>query len=583
MALARGAEFVLGLSPVAQYDAEAYASALRVLARYLTDALDMPVRTLSLSGYDAQIAAIGTGSIDAAVLGAYAFYLAQADAGAEALAMSVEAESGELSTYQSVIIASADSPIRTLVDLRNRVIGFVDPGSTAGYLLPRRLLREAGLDPDREITPHFLHSHGAVPVAVLAGEVDAGALHRLAFTRRLAGEEPLGAQFRVIATSPPVPRGPFAVRRGLSRELRQRLLQALLRIHEAAPDGTLLVLAPGMRFRPASSRDVTLKTVAALAGVSYGTVSRVVNGGARVAPETHARVADVVRDLGYRPNATAVGLIADRSDLIGFVVPDAADPGVAGIMAGLQRACAPLDLHAVLCPTAGDRDEEARYLDLLDAGRFGGLVLGAWSRDTPDIGRLAAAGRPMILLGVPSGSAPVATVAPDVAAAVALAVAHLREHGHTRLVALVSQEFVDGAGRQLTASASLADGSQALAVDGIEAARAAARALLVAPTRPTAVICGTEQLALGVLQAAHELSIAIPAELSVLALTESWLAAATAPPLTTVATPNDALGEYVGALLLERLSGGERAARTISVPTPRVMIRASTAAVPRSA
>lgn len=580
MVLVSGAEFVIGLSPVARYDTEIDHASAHDLVLFLTAALEIPVRPISLPDYDAQIAAIREGSIDAAVLGAYAFYLARAEAGAEALAVSVETDSGEISTYQSVIIVRADSPIRALPELRGRVVGFVDVGSTAGYLLPRLLFREAGLDPDSEIIPRFLHEHAAIPDAVLAGMVDAGALHRLAFARLLAGDDPRGVRLRVIATSPPVPRGPFAVRRSLSRELRQRLLQALLRVHEAAPGGARLILAPGMRFRPASSRDVTLKTVAALAGVSYGTVSRVVNGGARVAPETHARVADVVRELGYRPNATAVGLIADRSDLIGFVVPDAADSLVAGAMVGLQRACAALDLRAVLCPTAGDRDEEARYLDLLDAGSFGGLILTAWSRDTPGVGRLAAAGRPLVLLGVPAGSASGVAVAPDIDATVALAVAHLRGLGHARLVALVPQDLADWTARQLAAGIPTPGMSQTVAVDGVEVACTAIRTALAAPERPTAVICGTERLALAVFQVAHELSIPIPGGLSVLALTESWIAAATAPPLTTVATPTEALGEYAGLLLLEQLSGGERTARSQPVPTPRVTVRASTTAAP---
>jgi hypothetical protein len=71
-----------------------------------------------------------------------------------------------------------------------------------------------------------------------------------------------------------------------------------------------MVLRPGVRWRPASNRDVTLKTVAALAGVSYGTVWRAVNGRARIAPETQARIMDLVRDLDYQPNPAGVGRCA---------------------------------------------------------------------------------------------------------------------------------------------------------------------------------------------------------------------------------------------------------------------------------
>lgn len=190
----------------------------------------------------------------------------------------------------------------------------------------------------------------------------------------------------------------------------------------------------------------------------------------------------------------------------------------------------------------------------------------------------------MILLGgSPAGSAPVATVAPDIAATIALAVAHLRGRGHLQLVALVPQELADETARELAVGLTTDAASRTVAVDGVEAARAAARVALAAPNRPTAIVCGTEQLALGVLQAARALAIAIPAGLSVLALTESWLAAATTPPLTTVATPAEALGAWAGTLLLERLSGGERSARSATAPIPRVTVRASTTAAPRVA
>lgn len=575
--MAGAAEFVLGLNPVIQREGHDLVARAQPLARYLAHALGLPVRLVVEPDYDAQIAAMRARAIDAAFFGEYAFQRAQAEAGAEALAVSVEEGSETAATYQSVVIARADSPVRTLADLKGREVGFVDRGSTAGYLIPRRMLREAGLDPDADITPIFLHSHRAVLDAVLDGTIPAGALYRTE-VRRLAERDPAQADtVRTVAISPPVPKGPFAVRKGLDRETRQRLLQALLRVHDEAPDAAAFTCAAGNRWRPASNRSVTLKTVAALSGVSYGTVSRVINGRAHVAPETYARVMSIVQDLGFRPNAAAVSLIANRSDLVGFVVPDADDPMIARYVAGIRRTLADLDLHLVLCPTGGSRDEEAHYLGLLDDGRFGGMLLTEWSLDTPLVGTLAATGRPLVLLGASGGSAPVPSVAPDWHALCAAAVGHLRALGHARVGALVAPALISSIERACADAGCDPDRALIVAAPPATGDEAACR-LLALPARPTAIIAETERAALALYDAAADANLAVPNDLSILALDASWLAAAMRPTLTTVTLSFDALGAHAAALLVEQMSGGERVLPALAVPAPAVVARASTTA-----
>ncbi len=567
-------EFVLGMNPVIRQTEQPIDTATKPLARYLTLALNVPVRIVVESDYDALIHAMREREIDAALFGEYAFYIAQLEAGAEALAVSVLTGSDEAATYQSVIITRTDSPIHALEDLRGETVGFVDRSSTAGYLIPRRMLREAGLDPDTEITARFFTSHPAVAAAVRAGEVPVGALHSAQFAR--AATEDGTGRLRIIAMSPPIPKGPFAVRRGLDREVRQRLLQALLAIHNDAPDAAQLILSPGTHWRPTSNRHVTLKTVAALSGVSYGTVSRVINGRAHVAPETQARVMSIVQDLGYRPNAAAVSLIANRSDLIGFVAPDLDDPIVAQYMVGLQRTLDEAGMQAVLCPVAHDRDREADVLALLDDGRFGGLVLTAWSRETPAVSTLAAAGRALVIIGVTAASAPIAAVAPSDDALVAAAVSHLRAEGHTAIAAIVAVGLHRTIERALAAASDDPSHVSDVIGDAVTQGRDLTRALLRDATwRPTAIICGSEQIAMGALQAAAAVGVAVPEALSIVALNESWLAAATTPTLTTIASDPAVLGEQAAQLLIEQIRGGERIVERQALPPPVVTRRAS--------
>ncbi len=566
--MASAREFVLGLNPVIRRDEENRETRMQPLAQYLAQALGMPVRIVIEPDYDTQIAAMRAGNIDAAFFGEYAFQKAQSEAGAEALAVSVEAGSESAATYQSVIVARADSAIRTLADLKKQRVGFVDRGSTAGYLIPRRMLREAGLDPDADIAPVFLHSHRAVLDGVYRGEVAAGALHRNDLLRLAESDPAAAAELRTVAVSPPIPKGPFAVRKGLDRDTRQRLLQALLRIHDDAPDAAVLTGVAGTRWRPASTRSVTLKTVAALSGVSYGTVSRVINGRAHVAPETYTRVMSIVQDLGFRPNAAAVNLIANRSDLVGFVVPDAGDAAIAAYTRGIQRALTPHDLHLVLCPTGSDRETEAYYLGLLDDGRLGGAIVTEWSLETPLVSTLAATGRPLVLLGAGGGGAPVPSVAPDYDALCIAAVEYLRGLGHTQIGAVV-------AAMETPITRALRNAG---CTNRVPIAPHAFDFLRERDPDLSAVIVETADMAMALLLAASATHLHVPDDLSVIALEESWYAGEiAAPSLTTATLSLEAVGARAVAMLVEQMSGGELAAVPGAAVLPVVVPRGSTA------
>jgi phosphate/phosphite/phosphonate ABC transporter binding protein len=570
------AVFVLGMNPVVERTDDDYEESAGALVAYLQARLGRPVQLGIEPDYAAQIAKMRAGALDATFFGAYAFYRARREAGAVALVVRVEQDSNRPGSYQSVIVVRDDAALHTLQDLHGMRVGFVDPSSTAGYLIPRRMLREAGLDPDRDIIPCFCNTHQAVLEAVQAGEVAAGAMHRGLYTglaQRAAGP---AARLRTIATSAPVPAGPVAVRRDLDWETRQRLMLALLRVHDD-PAAARLLLPPGSRFRPASSRSVTLKTVAALADTSYGTVSRVINRGAHVAPETYARVMDVIQQLDYRPNPTARSLVANRSALVGFVVPDATDPGVARYLEGVQRAVGQYGVHVVLCSTGGDRGKEASYFGLLETGAFGGLLLTEWSLNTLEVGRLAEAAHAIVLLGVEPGTAPVAAVAPDGAAALRLAHDYLRGLGHQHVAVLAPPSLARINAWHADQTCVATEPTWHDTEDDVVEAHAAASALLGSHARATALICGSERIALGVLQAARERGIEVPAALSVLALGNSWLADASAPPLTTVELSLEALGEHAGRLLLSQMDDDETLPAGIVLRPPTIVTRASTA------
>jgi len=146
---------------------------------------------------------------------------------------------------------------------------------------------------------------------------------------------------------------------------------------------------------PASrSSPPTLKSVAQLAGVSYATVSRVVNAAGDVAPETARRVQAIVDELGYRPNGHALTLHGRTPPLVGLVFSGRMPRG---LIDSTRRGLAAAGVPLVLCPVDGVLGESA-YLELLRDGRFGALVVDGAQAVEPAVIRVARTGRVVIAI-----------------------------------------------------------------------------------------------------------------------------------------------------------------------------------------
>jgi phosphonate transport system substrate-binding protein len=390
----------MALAPTVGADAGSRAQDPSALAAYLRRCLGRPVRVVVEPSYAATVESLRAGRVDVAMLGELASLRGQEVGGVEPLVVPVEAD-GQIPTYQSVIVTRIDSGIHDLEALRGTTIGLVDEQSTSGYLVPRAMLREAGIDPDAEVNTRLYGRHRAVVEAVLAGEVAAGATHASRLRPPTLDQGAAYARLRVVASSRPIPRGPLVVRADLPTSTRQALVEALLQVHEAdsAAAGVLNV-GRGQRFTHAARRQMpTLKSIAALAGVSYATVSRAVNGSGYVAPATAARIASIVNELGYRPNGNALTLQGQRAPLVGLVVP------TRGAMVDDDLVDAPrLELAAagvplVLCPVDGLLGDSP-FVDLLLDGRLGALIVTASHADDPALAEVTRTGRAVVAVDV---------------------------------------------------------------------------------------------------------------------------------------------------------------------------------------
>jgi hypothetical protein len=243
---------------------------------------------------------------------------------------------------------------------------------------------------------------------VLDGSLDVGATHADALHPPSLDLGPDYARLRVLAISRAIPRAPLVVRASLSPRTQRALLDALLSVHstDRAAARVLNVARGEPLTAPTPSAPATLKSIAQLAGVSYATVSRAINGAGSVSAATARRVQAIVDEIGYRPNGHALTLHRRAAPLVGLVQragsPAQADRDLLIDVARRQLAMAGVPL--VLCPVDG-RLSASPYLELLMDGRFGALVVDAEHAMEAEVLRVARTGR--VVIGVDcSGSEP---------------------------------------------------------------------------------------------------------------------------------------------------------------------------------
>ncbi len=214
----------MGLTP---YSSEATLRATHAkLVDYLGRSLSVPVEIVVGSSYSDTVERLGRGEFDLVELSPFAYVQATKQVQLKCLVQTIADGSATASGY---IFVRDDSPRRTLQDLKGARFGFVDERSTSGFLYPMKLLREAGIDPKKDLASmDFLGNHEAVLLAVLEGRVDAGATYQGSFAvlRRVRGVDPLS--FRVIGKTPRTPRDIYCVRPEVPQEIAEAITRALL-------------------------------------------------------------------------------------------------------------------------------------------------------------------------------------------------------------------------------------------------------------------------------------------------------------------------------------------------------------------
>lgn len=327
----------------------------------------------------------------------------------------------------------------------------------------------------------------------------------------------------------------------------------------------------------------TIREVAREAGVSVATVSHALSGKRPVSARTRSRIARAAARLGYRPNAIAAAMTTGRTQTLGVVVPDIANPFFGELLAAVEHTAAERGYSVVASSSELDPALEARAVRALHDRRVDAVLYLPWSpTPTPALAELAAAGIRVVCLDedLPDAPESASTLVVENVRGGELAAEHLRALGHTEIgivagpLALpTARDRVAGFTKVLEIPARRL---RAAASYTVAAGRETALQLLRDEPALTALFCANDLIALGALAAARDLGRAVPGELSVVGFDDSFLASVVTPALTTVRQPLTRLGREAAEIAIELIEGirQDPVRRTLPV---ELVVRESTA------
>ncbi|SHM78642.1 LacI family DNA-binding transcriptional regulator [Actinacidiphila paucisporea] len=325
-----------------------------------------------------------------------------------------------------------------------------------------------------------------------------------------------------------------------------------------------------------------LVQVAQKVGVSEATVSRVLNGKPGVSDSTRQAVLTALDVLGYERPTQLRGV---RARLVGLVLPELQNPIFPALAEVAGGALVQLGFTPVLCTRSAGGLTEAEYVTMLLDQQVSGVIFCGGL--TPDESRaLKERGVPVVLLNAAVDHGGFPQVSTDDVAAVQQAYAHLTSLGHTRIGLMVGPADHTPSRRKAAAFTTLArqsaTGTHPIghALFSFEGGQAVATELLT--TGITALICGSDILALGAVRAARRQGLTVPHDLSVVGYDDSAFMNYTDPPLTTLRQPIEAMSRAAVTLLANQINGTNPTPKEL-LHEPELVVRHSTAPAPGGA
>ncbi|GAA4286218.1 LacI family DNA-binding transcriptional regulator [Georgenia daeguensis] len=329
-----------------------------------------------------------------------------------------------------------------------------------------------------------------------------------------------------------------------------------------------------------------LTDVAEQAGVSTATVSRVLNDKPGVAGETRRAVLAALDMLGYeRPDK----LSARSAGLVGLIVPELSNPVFPAFAQAVESVLSTMGLTPLLCTQSPGGTTEDQYVEMLLEHGVDGIVFVSGlhadtSADPARYQRLRERGLPFVLLNGHNPAIDAPSFSTDDRGSMELAVRHLVSQGHRKIgLAIGPERFVPAHRKRVGFEEAMAEyvdeprPSVVTTLFTVEGGVAAGTELIEAGC--TAIICGSDLMALGVVRAARSNGRQVPADLSVIGYDDSPLIPFTHPPLTTIRQPVAAMCQAAVTTLVAEI-GGSQVPRGELIFVPELIVRGSTDAAP---
>jgi DNA-binding LacI/PurR family transcriptional regulator len=327
----------------------------------------------------------------------------------------------------------------------------------------------------------------------------------------------------------------------------------------------------------------TIYDIAKEAGVSIATVSKVINGKGRISAETRSAVFAIMERLDFQPSVIASALTGKKTFTLGLLVPDISNPFFAEIARAIEDQGHQLGYSVVMCNTDNKDVKVERYISLLLQKSVDGIIIATGIEKKEILEQLIARGLPIVLIARELPMIAVDTVVVDDYVGGCMAANHLIQLGHTEVAILSeshkvssSRERVRGF-RQTMSDAGHDFNEQWLKVCDyrVEDGKNKTLELLQESSLPSAIFACNDMLAVGALQAAKEMKIRVPKELSIISFDNTILSSVTNPPLTTIAQPMEQLGKLAVDLIVKNIKEDKQMKQRI-VLRPEIIVREST-------
>lgn len=332
-----------------------------------------------------------------------------------------------------------------------------------------------------------------------------------------------------------------------------------------------------------SKKRVTISDVADLAGVSYQTVSRVINNNPNVSSETRLRVQKIIDDTGYKPSHIARSLVRAWTATIGLVVPDISNPFFSAVAWGADQVASENGYSILLCNTGEDAAREMDVLSLLQERYVDGVIICGSRQDDAQLREALAPFSAAVLVNRRLAGAEIPAVLVDDALGGAMITQHLLQLGH-RAIGFVAGPAASYSGQQrlIGYHAALREAGIAARPSWVrqclpttQAGEEAAQWLLTSFPELSALFCYNDLVALGALRACAVAGQQVPKDVAVTGFDDIMLAGVISPSLTTCRVPQAEIGSRAVAMLLDCIEDKVETCDEIVIK-PELVVRAST-------